>query len=600
MDNRNLILAIVLSVAIMLGYEMFFAPKPVPPPPGPVATQPAPGTPAPQAGGPQVPGAQLPGVQAPAGQAPAGQAPALPQAGAPAVPQVPGTPVGQANARAQALAQTGPRITISSPRLHGSIALTGARFDDLTLAGYHVTTDPKSAEIALLNPPGTADAYYAAYGWVAPAGVAVPTATTVWQADRPRLTPTQPVTLRWDNGQGLMFERQIALDADYMFTITQRVRNTGTDAVQMNAYALTSRTGTPATSGFYILHEGPLGVFEDTLKELSYDDMKDEPVIARQTVGGWLGITDKYWLTALIPDQSTQVNARFVYTGDAFVDRYQTDYLTPAVNVAPGQTVETTHRLFSGAKEITLLDRYSETLGIPRFDLAIDFGWFYFLTKPIFYALLYFEDFLGNYGLAILLLTVLIKLVFFPLANKSYVAMSKMKKLQPEMTKLRERFGEDRTKLNQEMMALYKREKANPAAGCLPIIIQIPVFFALYKVLFVAIEMRHAPFYGWVHDLSAPDPTTLFNLFGLIPWNPPTFLMIGVWPLIMGLTMFVQQKLNPQPADPVQAKIFMFLPLIFTVMLAAFPAGLVIYWAWNNLLSIIQQWVIMRRMGVSP
>jgi YidC/Oxa1 family membrane protein insertase len=343
-----------------------------------------------------------------------------------------------------------------------------------------------------------------------------------------------------------------------------------------------------------------LGVLEGTLKEIDYDELQDEKVIEQPTTGGWVGITDKYWLAALVPDQKTPVQTRFTYRAENDVDKYQVDFMGPQMTVKPGGVVEATDHLFAGAKEVKLLDGYTENLGIARLDLAIDFGWFYFLTKPIFYTLIYINDLVGNFGVAILLLTIVIKLLFFPLANKSYRAMSKMKKLQPEMMKLRERFGDDKQRINQEMMALYKREKANPAAGCLPMIVQIPVFFALYKVLFVTIEMRQAPFFGWIQDLSAPDPTTFFNLFGLLPFTPPDFLMIGIWPLIMGTTMFLQQRLNPTPADPVQAKIFMFLPIVFTVLLAPFPAGLVIYWAWNNTLSILQQWVIMRRMGVSP
>ena len=317
--------------------------------------------------------------------------------------------------------------------------------------------------------------------------------------------------------------------------------------------------------------------------------------------GGWLGITDKYWLVALVPDQKTPVTTRFTYRNDSGLEKFQADFLGTPLTVQPGTSGQSVSHLFTGAKEVKVLDAYEENLGVARFDLAIDFGWFYFLTKPIFYTLIFINEHVGNFGIAILLLTVLIKLLFFPLANKSYVSMSKMKKLQPEMVKLRERFGDDKTKLNQEMMALYKKEKANPMAGCLPIALQIPVFFSLYKVLFVSIEMRHAPFYGWISDLSAADPTSLVNLFGLIPWTPPEFIpALGVWPIIMGITMFLQQKLNPQPADPIQAKIFMFLPFVFTFMLSTFPAGLVIYWSWNNTLSMAQQYIIMKRAGVKP
>ncbi len=407
------------------------------------------------------------------------------------------------------------------------------------------------------------------------------------------------MTLSWDNGQGLKFFRTYSLDENFMFRITQRVQNRGSTAVTLFPYGLISRTGTPETLGFYILHEGPIGVLQDQLVEVDYDDLQDAKVIKDTSTGGWIGITDKYWLAALAPDPKEKVTTRFVHSLAGKADKYQTDTLGVARNLAPGANITVESHLFAGAKEVKLLDSYSETLGIKRFDLAVDFGWFYFLTKPFFYALDFFNNHLGNFGLAILLFTVIIKIIFFPLANKSYRAMSAMKKLQPKMEKLRAQFKDDRAKLNQEMMLLYKREKVNPASGCLPIVIQIPVFFALYKVLYVSIEMRHTPFYGWIHDLSAPDPTSVFNLFGMIPFTPPDFLMIGAWPLIMGVSMFLQMKLNPAPADPIQAKIFMFMPIFFTILLAPFPAGLVIYWAWNNSLSIAQQWVIMRRAGVA-
>lgn len=502
--------------------------------------------------------------------------------------------------RAAALAAA-PRIRVNTPRLHGSISLLGGRVDDLTLVDYHETIDPNSPEIELLSPPRAPHPYYAEFGW-APADPAtpVPAADTMWTAAGGPLTPSSPVALTWDNGQGLRFIRTFAVDGNYMFTVTQRVENTGAAAVTLHPYSLIARAGTPPTAGFYILHEGPLGVFDRTLKEMKYSDLQDDGTVKVDSTGGWIGITDKYWLAALVPDQKERVAARFSHRMVDNGSKYQVDFLGQPRTVAPGASTEYTDRLFVGAKQVNLLDHYEKTFEIPLFSYAIDFGWFWFLTKPFFYLLQMLNAALGNFGLAILALTVVVKLIFFPLANKSYVAMSKMKKLQPEVKKLQERFGDDKLRLNQEMMALYKREKANPVAGCLPIAIQIPVFFALYKVLFVSIEMRHAPFYGWIKDLSAPDPTTVFNLFGLLPFDPPSFLHIGVWPLIMGATMFLQQKLNPAPADPVQAKMFMFLPIIFTFLLASFPAGLVIYWAWSNTLSILQQWVIMKRMGVKP
>ncbi|MGF1639803.1 MAG: membrane protein insertase YidC [Rhodospirillales bacterium] len=584
MDSKNLILAIVLSIAIMFGfnyaYELIY-PTPPPPPPPTVEEQ----RPATAAAPPAPDRIDLP-------------APSSAPAAVGGAPQ----PVAIADVRARALAGV-PRIAIDTPRLHGSISLVGGRLDDLTLANYRETLDPVSPEIVLFSPAGGVGAYFAEVGWVSVDGtVTVPGPDTVWTADRDVLTPQTPVTLRWDNGAGLTFAKTISVDADYLFTLTQQVENESDAAVALAPFALISRHGTPPVSGFYILHEGPLGVFDETLKEVDYDDLQQAGVMPQKTTGGWIGITDKYWLAALVPDRDQTVNTRFVHQKRDRMDVYQVDFVGGVATVAPGERSVAESRLFAGAKEVRLLDRYQEQFGIARFDRAIDFGWFYFLTKPLFYFLLWIYGWVGNVGVAILLLTVVIKIAFFPLANKSYRAMSQMRKLQPEMLKLRERFGDDKTRLNQEMMALYKREKVNPASGCLPILIQIPVFFALFKVLFVTIETRHAPFFGWIQDLSARDPTTIWNLFGLIPWDPsvylPAFFHIGVWPLIMGITMFLQQKLNPQPPDPMQAKIFMFLPLVFTVMLAQFPAGLVIYWTWNNLLSILQQWVIMRRAGV--
>ncbi|MFN3459895.1 MAG: membrane protein insertase YidC [Oceanibaculum sp.] len=573
-DQKNLILAIGVSLVILLGFQYFF----------------------------EFPRMQE--QQAQTSEQIAQQARELdasrPSPAAPGADVTAGTvtAVNQPQTREQTIAGS-PRVRIDSPKLRGSLSLTGAQLDDITLKDYRVNPDPRSPNITLLTPRGLPRPYYAELGWVAAGnGAAVPGPDTLWQADRELLSPGQPVTLTWDNGEGLRFEKRIALDSDYMFTITQRVLNESGQPVNLHTYALASRGGTPQTSGFFILHEGLLGVFDGTLKEIDYDDIQDDKLVEMSSTGGWIGITDKYWLVALIPDQQTQVKGRFLHTMRNNDDRYQVDFLDAGREVAPGTTLETVNRLFVGAKEVRTLDRYEEQYGITNFDLAIDFGWFYFLTKPIFYAIDWLYRLLGNFGLAILALTVVIKLVFFPLANKSYKAMSKLKELQPKMMELRERIGDDRQRLNQEMMTLYKKEKVNPAAGCLPILVQIPVFFALYKVLFVTIEMRHAPFYGWIVDLSAPDPTTIFNLFGLIPWDPPQMLMIGVWPIIMGVSMFLQQKLNPQPADPLQAKIFMFLPIVFTVMLASFPAGLVIYWAWNNTLSMAQQYVIMRRMGV--
>ncbi len=571
-DQRNVILAVVLMVAILMGWEYLMPKRPVPPPAPQQTTQ-----------GP----AALPG--APAATAPTPAVPGQP-------PTAPAPVADLAQARAAAIAQT-PRVAVDTPALRGSISLVGARFDDLSLVNYHETPDPKSPDITLLAPAVGPDAYYAEFGWVpSDTKQPLPGADTRWTANGNKLTPDTPVTLSWDNGQGLRFTRTYAVDSTYMFTITQKVQNTGPAAVTLFPYALVSRWGTPATQDIYILHEGPLGVLDGTLKEAKYKKLReDEHVVELKSTGGWIGFTDKYWLTALVPDQAMPIDARMSWHSVDNLDRYQTDWLGTAMTVEPGKTIETGSHFFAGAKELSKLDAYSTEYNIPRFDLAIDFGWFYFLTKPFFYFLRFIHNQVANFGIAILIFTVVIKGAFFPIANKSYKAMSKMKKLQPEVKKLQERFGDDRARLNQEMMALYKREKANPVSGCLPILIQIPVFFALYKVLYVTIEMRQATFYGWIKDLSVPDPTTVFNLFGLIPWTPPEFLHIGVWPLIMGVTMFLQQKLNPQPTDPVQAKMFTFLPIIFTFMLAKFPAGLVIYWAWSNCLSILQQWLIMKR-----
>ncbi|MDE0408303.1 MAG: membrane protein insertase YidC [Alphaproteobacteria bacterium] len=574
LDNRNLLLAIVISIGILLVFQMMMPPPEVPPP-----TEEA-GAP----GAPPAPGAETGAIPTPGGlPAPSGV--------------VPGT---QPAARQPATGEQTPRIPIEDGRVSGSIPLAGARIDSITLKDYRQTPDPDSSLITLLSPPGTRGAFYAELGWVAADGTTpVPAGDTLWATNDRQLSRERPLKLSWDNGAGLRFARTVELADDFLLTVEQSVANDTASPVTLYPYGLVSRSGTPETSGFFILHEGPLGVLGEGLQEHDYDDLADDGEIKVENTQGWLGITDKYWLTALIPEPGEAFTARFLHRLEQGIDKYQTDYLRTAVTVPPGGRVAVRNHVFAGAKKAHLLDRYRDDLDFAKFDLAIDFGWFYFLTKPFFYALSWLQGVLGNFGLAILALTVGVKLVFFPLANKSYRSMSQMKALQPEMVKLRERLGDDRQKLNQEMMALYKREKVNPAAGCLPILIQIPVFFALYKVLFVAIEMRHAPFYGWIEDLSAVDPTNLFTLFGLVDWGPPSFLHLGVWPILMGLSMWAQMRLNPTPADPIQAKIFQFMPLVFTFLLATFPAGLVIYWTWNNLLSMAQQWVIMRRHGVT-
>ncbi|MEE2745914.1 MAG: membrane protein insertase YidC [Pseudomonadota bacterium] len=577
MEQKNLLLAIVLSVAIMFGWQFYLLETA--PPKDAVISQKTKNA----VQDPPLPGLEAPGTVLPL---PAGE-------------NVVDSPIFPGSTKKGRL-NSGPRITIESPRITGSISLTGARFDDLILEDYRETIEEDSEKVRLLNRFGMENPYFVYYGWISN-DTEVPPLDAIWSANRRKLTPNSPVTLTWKNKSGVVFEQIISLDENYMFSVRQSVRNGTSSAITIFPFGQVVRKGTPDVLDFYILHEGLLGVFNGVLKEVDYDDLQDpkQRVISNEkSKGGWIGITDKYWLTALIPDQTIEYQSRFSDSYTQGKDHYRTDFTGPGDKLASGASSQYQSRLFAGAKEANLILAYRDNLNIDRFDLAIDWGWFEWLTKPLFFALVYFTEFLGNMGLSILLVTVVIKLIFFPLANKSYKAMAKMKALQPEMLKIRERFGEDRMRMNQEMMALYKKEKANPASGCLPILPQIPVFFALYKVVFVTIEMRHAPFFGWIQDLSAADPLTFVNLFGLVPWTPPEYLVIGIWPIIMGATMYLQQKLNPPPPDPMQAKIFMFLPFIFTIMLARFPSGLVIYWAWNNALSILQQYVIMRRAGV--
>jgi YidC/Oxa1 family membrane protein insertase len=501
------------------------------------------------------------------------------------------------------------RLPVEGPRVQGTLSLRGARLDDLVLRGYRETVDQHSSLVRLLAPREGGAPYFAQWGWTAADGrTRVPASDTDWTAEGSALTPASPVTLRWDNGGGQVFEIALSLDENYMLTAEQRVRNNGAEPVQVLPWSRIRRESTPPTQGFYILHEGFVGVLDGRLREETYSDAKSEAAkrngvaLEQETGAGWAGITDKYWLTALSPvDPAQRHRAAYRHTTEPGPrgpeDRWQVDFSPMAPqSVAPGATATNGIRLFAGAKEVRLLDSYGERLGIPDFDKAVDFGWFYFLTKPFFYALDWLFTIFGNFGVAILVFTLALKAAFFPLANKAYKSMSRMKILGPKMQEIRERHKEDPAKAQSEMMALYRTEKINPASGCLPILIQIPVFFALYKVLFVTIEMRHAPFFGWIKDLSAPDPTNLFNLFGLLPYDPMElthYLHMPAWALIMGATMYFQQKLNPQPPDPIQAKIFQWMPVIFTFMLASFPAGLVIYWSWNNLLSILQQRYIM-------
>ncbi|HEV1999249.1 MAG TPA: membrane protein insertase YidC [Xanthobacteraceae bacterium] len=590
MDNhRNTILAIVLSVIVLVGWQYFVG--------MPQLDKQREAQKQQQQQQQQVPPQQPGAVTPQPGQPPA----AVPVPGA--APQPAGRPGGLS--RDEALKQL-PRALVTTPRVKGSVALKGGRIDDLALLNYRVSVDPNSPNIILLSPSGAPEPFYVEFGWVGAAGADtnLPGPDSLWTADRSGpLTPEQPVTLTYDNGAGLKFRRALAIDRDFMFTVTDEVENTGSQPVTLYNYGLVSRHGTPKIEGYYISHEGLIGVLEGKLHEIKYGDVEGKPTQTFKAKGGWLGITDKYWGAVLVPDPAQSITARFSAGAVGTLKTYQSDFTTDPTTLAPGGKLAVQHRLFAGAKEVALIDRYEKELNIPRFDLLIDWGWFYFITKPMFQVLDYIYRLVGNFGIAILIVTVLIKVVFFPLANKSYASMAKMKSVQPKMEEIRKRFPEDKVKQQQAMMELYKQEKINPVAGCLPIIVQIPVFFALYKVLFVTIEMRHAPFFGWIKDLSAPDPTNLFNLFGMLPFDPTvisgigSFLHIGIWPLIMGVTMWAQMKLNPPPPDPTQKMIFDWMPVVFTFMLASFSAGLVIYWAWNNTLSVLQQSVIMKKHG---
>jgi YidC/Oxa1 family membrane protein insertase len=475
------------------------------------------------------------------------------------------------------------------------------------LRDYTVSVDPNSPKVDLLSPSGSPHPYFAFTGWLTnEPGVALPTENTLWQQDGAGpLTAISPVELRWDNGAGLIFHRKISVDSHYMFTISDEVENKSGKPVTLWPWGQVARLTEPqGLLGYSVLHEGLIGVLgSHGLKEMTYANaLKNyDPATngAKESIpadkGGWLGFTDQYWAAVLIPDQSKAYEASLFGNEKK---QFYTNMRQHPVTVQPGQREGVSNRLFAGAKVVGLLEQYTKDYGIDRLNLLVDWGWFSFITEPMFHLMNFFYKLVGNFGIAILLTTVLVKLVFFPLANKSFESMSKMKKLQPELKKIQERFKDDKARQQQAMMALYKKEKVNPMAGCLPILIQIPVFFSLYKVLLVSIEMRHAPFFGWIKDLSAPDPTTVFNLFGLIPWTPPQALMLGALPLLMGISMWVQMRLNPAPPDPMQQKIFAWMPVVFTFMLARFPAGLVLYWTWNNILSFGQQALIMKRQGV--
>ena len=588
-DQKNTILAIVLSALVLIGWQIFF------------------GMPQMEKQKQAAQQQQQQQTQTTPGAPPGTATPQTQPGGGPALPGQPGTAPVQPMTREAALAAS-PRIRIETERVAGSIALKGGRIDDLSLSKFRETVDPGSPAIVLLAPAGSPAPFYAEFGWTPPTGATVkrPDDNTLWtQQGTGALATGRPVTLVYDNGEGLEFRRTISVDDKYLFTIKDEVTNKGSAPVTLHPYGLIARHGTPTVQGYYILHEGLIGFLgEQSLKEETYAKMDEKKTVNFDNVtNGWLGITDKYWAATLLPDTTAKLQAHFTERPLGTLKTYETVYFLDPQTIAPGATGAATGRLFAGAKEVAVVDGYDKELKLNRFELLIDWGYFYFITKNLFVAMDWIYRHVGNFGVAILLITVLIKGIFFPLANKSYASMAKMKSVQPEMTAIRERYADDKMKQQQAMMELYKKEKVNPIAGCLPILVQVPVFFALYKVLFITIEMRQAPFFGWIKDLSAPDPTTIFNLFGLIPWDPShlpvvgPFLMLGAWPLVMGVTMWFQMKLNPAPPDPTQKMIFDWMPIIFTFMLASFSAGLVIYWAWNNTLSVIQQSIIMQKHG---
>jgi YidC/Oxa1 family membrane protein insertase len=576
-NNRNIILAIVLSMAVLFGWQYFVA-------------------------GPQL---ERAAQQAQAQQA--AQDAVAPPAGAAAAPSANVTQT--YSTREEALAAS-TRVAIDTEDLEGSINLTGARIDDLRLKQYRETVDPDSPIITLLTPAGVPNAYFAEEGWVAAAGsnIAVPTAQTVWTLEgaNATLTAATPVSLVWDTGAGLVYRRTISVDEHYLFTVSQTVENQGAGDVALYPYARIIRHNTPRVANFFIQHEGPHGVLGgNNLISKKYTDIQNEGQATYESTSGWLGFSDKYWATAALPPAGTSIDARFSWANSNGYDEYQSTYVetAPVVIPAGGSTTRESY-LFAGAKEEAVISAYQTEYGFDRLELLIDWGWLHFITKPMYYLLTFLYGILGNFGLAVLAVTVIVKAIFFPLASRSYASMAAMRRVQPEMKSIQERLKDDRPAMQQALMELYKKEKINPVAGCWPILIQIPVFFALYTVIFISLDMRHAPFFGWIQDLAAPDPTNIFTLFGLIPWDPTVvpilggFLHLGIWPVIMGITMWVQMKLNPPPPDPTQAMIFNWMPVIFTFMLGTFPAGLVIYWAWNNTLSVAQQWFIMKRHGV--
>ena len=487
------------------------------------------------------------------------------------------------------------RIKIENNNIVGSLSLKGGLIDDISFKNHKQNLENKK-NIEFLNPAETKDGFYAETGWTSINNkILVPTKESMWSVvGNNVLSENKPITLEWNNGEGIIFKKIIELDDKFLFKVKQQVQNNTNKPINLYPYAQLTRNNIPEDiQNFYISHEGFIGVFDEELKEDDYDDIEEKKII-REANEGWLGITDKFWVMALVPAKGENFKATFLYN-DSFKANY---ILNNPTTVNPSSSSSNDIKLFVAAKEVETIDSYAADENINKFDLVIDWGWFYFFTKPLFFVADYFFKLSGNFGVAIIIITILIRLTFFPLANYSFKSMAKMKAVQPEMTRLKDLYKEDKVKMQQEIMALYKKEQINPASGCLPVLIQIPFFFAIYKMLFISLEMRHQPFFGWIKDLSAQDPTSLFNLFGLIPWDPPSFLIIGIWPILMGLSMWVQQKLNPAPADPIQAKIFAFFPIFLTIILASFPSGLVVYWTINNILTIGQQWIIMKKTKI--
>ena len=555
MDTKNVIAAISLSAAVIIIYALFFGPSPE----------------------------QLKRAQEQKNQVTQNS-------------ETPSLDISQATSkisRREAIEEN-ERIKFENENIKGSISLIGGTIDDLIFKKYTKTLNGND-QIILLNPKKFIDGYFVETGWVTNnKNIDLPNANTLWTLEgNNKLSPNNPVKLVWNNDQGIRFEKNVKIDNKFLFTVDQKIINNSQKTYNFYSYGQIVRNKAPQVTNFYILHEGLIGVFDEQLVEQDYDDIKEKK-FSKNSKSGWLGITDKYWITTLIPEKNKEFRADF-----DFKNKFRANFIEMnPIEVGANSSNSSKIKIIIAAKEVDVIDGYAENSNIDKFDLAIDWGWFYFFTKNFFFAIDYFFKLTGNFGIAIILITVCIRIVFFPLANYSFRSMAKMKVLQPEMMRLKELHKDDKMKLQQETMALYKKEKVNPVSGCLPVFIQIPFFFAIYKVLFVTLEMRHQPFFGWIKDLSERDPTSIFNLFGLIPWDPPSFLIIGVWPCLMGLSMYIQQKLNPAPPDPIQAKIFMFFPLFLTVILAPFPSGLVIYWTFNNILTMAQQVIIMKRTTV--